>query len=178
MVLQMKFSNPYLIVGILVLLVIGQSYPASGQAVQIANHVVINEVELNPTGDYTKSPLQWVELYNPTSSPVNIGGWSIGATTGLQQTYTISLGTSIASHQFIVYNYVANWLPTAGAIMQLTGTDGTIIDQTPPLTDTQGDSNTWQRIYDGLDTGSPSDWTFKTGTPGTSNGAASDNYSH
>ncbi|MGA9230380.1 MAG: hypothetical protein WBV92_09540, partial [Nitrosotalea sp.] len=54
----------------------------------------------------------------------------------------------------------------------LTGTDGTIIDQTPPLTDTQGDSNTWQRIYDGLDTGSPSDWTFKTGTPGTSNGAA------
>ncbi|MGA9229758.1 MAG: lamin tail domain-containing protein, partial [Nitrosotalea sp.] len=108
----MKFSNPYLIVGILVLLVIGQSYPASGQAVQIANHVVINEVELNPTGDYTKSPLQWVELYNPTSSPVNIGGWSIGATTGLQQTYTISLGTSIASHQYIVYNYVANWLPT------------------------------------------------------------------
>ena len=128
------------------------------------------KLSLNPSGDYTKSPLQWVELYNPTSSPVNIGGWSIGATTGLQQTYTISLGTSIASHQFIVYNYVANWLPIAGAVIQLTGSDGTIIDQTPPLTDTQGDSNTWQRIYDGLDTGSPSDWTFKTGTPGTSNG--------
>ena len=172
MVLQMKFSIPYFIAGVLVLLVFGQSYTASGQTVPIANHVVINEVELNPVGDSTALPLQWVELYNPTNSPVNIGGWSIGATTGLQRAYTVSLGTSISSHQFIVYNYVANWLPQAGAVIQLKGSDGTIIDQTPPLTDTQGDGNTWQRLYDGYDTGSQNDWVFKSGTPGSSNGAA------
>ncbi|HEX5457385.1 MAG TPA: lamin tail domain-containing protein [Candidatus Nitrosotalea sp.] len=166
----MKFANPYAIVGILVLLVIGQSYAASGQTVSIANHVVINEVELNPPSDDTKSPAQWVELYNPTSSPVNIGGWTVGATTGLKQAYTISAGTTIQSQQFIVYHYVPIWFPHAGAVIQLKGPDGTIIDQTPPLSDTQGDGNTWQRIYDGLSTGSQSDWVYKGGTPGFSNG--------
>jgi len=171
MVLQMKYSTQFFIAGILVLLVIGQSYAASGQSIPIAGHVVINEVELNPVGDYTKLPVQWVELYNPTSSPVNIGGWTIGATTGLQQAYTVSLGTSIQPQQFIVYHYVPLWLPQAGAIVQLKSSSGTIIDQTPPLTDTQGDGNTWQRMYDGYNTGSQSDWVFKTGTPGFSNGS-------
>src|SRR5579864_2760060 len=166
----MKYSNPYIIAGILILLVVGQSYAASGQTVSIANHVVVNEVELNPVGDYTKLPLQWVELYNPTSSPVNIGGWTIGATTGLKQAFTISAGTTIQSQQFIVYHYVSLWLPSAGAVIQLKGSDGTIIDQTPPLTDTQGDGNTWQRLYDGLSTGSQSDWVYASGTPGFSNG--------
>jgi hypothetical protein len=166
----MKYSNPYLIVGIVLLLVIGQNYAANGQTSTIANHVVINEVELNPIIDDTKSPAQWVELYNPTSSPVNIGGWTIGATTGLRQAFTISTGTTIQSQQFIVYHYVPIWFPHAGAVIQLTGSNGTLVDQTPPLSDTQGDSNTWQRIYDGLSTGSSSDWTYKMGTPGFSNG--------
>jgi hypothetical protein len=170
MVLKMKYTGIYSIAGILILLVIGQSYVASGQTVLIANHVVINEVELNPISDDTKSPAQWVELYNPTSSPVNIGGWTVGATTGLKQVYTISAGTTIQSQQFIVYHYVPIWFPHAGAVIQLKGPDGTIIDQTPPLSDTQGDGNTWQRIYDGLNTGSQNDWAYKSGTPGFTNG--------
>ncbi|MHB8601884.1 MAG: lamin tail domain-containing protein [Nitrosotalea sp.] len=166
----MKYTNPYAIAGILLLLVIGQSYAASGQTVSIANHVVINEVELNPQSDDTQSPAQWVELYNPTNSPVHIGGWTVGATTGLKQAYTISTGTTIQSQQFIVYHYVPIWFPHAGAVIQLKGPDGTIIDQTPPLSDTQGDGNTWQRIYDGLSTGSQNDWAYKSGTPGFTNG--------
>ncbi|MDE1768954.1 MAG: lamin tail domain-containing protein [Thaumarchaeota archaeon] len=166
----MKYSNPYFIAGILVLLLIGSSYSASAQTIPIANHVVINEIEINPPGDYIHQPLQWVEIYNPTNSPVSIGGWTIGATTGLKQAYTISTGTVIQSQQFIAYHYVANWLPTAGAVVQLTSSTGTIIDQTPPLTDQQGDGNTWQRIYDGYDTGTQNDWIFKAGTPGSSNG--------
>ncbi len=170
MVLQMKYSSPYLIVGILVLLVLGQSYAANAQTLSFANHVVVNEVEVNPAIDDTKSPAQWVELYNPTSSPVNIGGWSIGATTGLRQAFTISAGTTIQSQQFIVYHYVPIWFPHAGAVIQLTDSTGTVIDKTPPLSDTQSDGNTWQRIYDGLSTNSTSDWTYKIGTPGFSNG--------
>ena len=166
----MKYTNPYFIAGILVLILIGQSYVASGQTVSIANHVVINEVEVRPSGDFTSLPLQWVELYNPTNAPVNIGGWTIGATSGLKQIYTIPSGTIIQSQQFIVYHYVQLWFPTAGAIIQLKDSGSTIIDQTPSLTDQQGDGNTWQRIYDGYDTGSQYDWILKSGTPGFSNG--------
>ena len=166
----MKYSNPYFITGILVLFLIGQSYTASAQTVPIANHVVINEVELHPAGDDTKYPIQWVEVYNPTGTPVNIGSWAIGATTGLKQTYIIPSGTTIQSQQFIVYYYVPLWFPHAGAIVQLKNVNGTIIDQTPPLTDQQNDGNTWQRIYDGYNTGSQNDWVYKSGTPGFSNG--------
>ena len=152
------------------MLVIGHNYTASGQTSSIANHIVINEVEVNPFGDDAKLPIQWVELYNPTNSPVNIGGWTVGATTGLKQAYTISAGTTIQSQQFIVYNYVPIWFPHVGAVVQLKGVNGTVVDQTPPLTDTLADGNTWQRIYDGYNTGSTSDWAYKSGTPGSSNG--------
>ncbi|MDE1727886.1 MAG: lamin tail domain-containing protein [Thaumarchaeota archaeon] len=166
----MKYSSSGLIAGIILLLVIGQSYSVNAQTPTIANHVVINEAEINPAIDDTKFPAQWVELYNPTSSPVNIGGWTIGATTGLRQVYTISAGTTIQSQQFIVYHYVPIWFPHAGAVIQLTNPTGTVIDQTPPLSDTQGDGNTWQRMYDGLSTGSVNDWVYNIGTPGFSNG--------
>jgi hypothetical protein len=42
-------------------------------------HVVINEFEQNPEGpDQGK---EWVELYNPSSREVKIGGWRRGCTT-------------------------------------------------------------------------------------------------
>ncbi|OGY18615.1 MAG: signal peptidase I [Candidatus Chisholmbacteria bacterium RIFCSPLOWO2_01_FULL_50_28] len=49
----------------------------------IANHLVINEVYYDVApgkGDEGDSanPDEWVELYNPTSSPVDIKDWSIG----------------------------------------------------------------------------------------------------
>src|SRR5579885_2807768 len=144
----MKYASPYAIIGTIVLLVLGQSYAASAQTISIANHVVINEIELNPLTDDTKFPAQWVELYNPSSTPVNIGGWTIGATTGLKQVYTIPSGTTISGQQFIVYHYVPLWFPHVGAVIQLKGSNGTVVDQTPSLSDTQGDGNTWQRMYD------------------------------
>jgi hypothetical protein len=170
MVFQMKYLGLCLIAGIVALLAFGHGYSANGQTIPIANRVVINEVELNPAIDDTKFPAQWVELYNPTSSDVNIGGWTIGATTGLKQVYSIPSGTSISSHQFILYHYVPIWFPHAGAIIQLKNSSGTVIDQTPSLSDSLSDGNTWQRVYDGYDTGSQNDWVFKTGTPGSSNG--------
>jgi hypothetical protein len=132
---------------------------------------VINEADTNPQGDDTKYPIDWVELYNPTGSPVNIGGWTISATTGLKQTLMIPANTMIQSKQFLVFTDGPLWFPHAGAVIQLKSSDGTVIDQTPSLSDFQGDSNSWQRIYDGYDaTGTISDWVFKLGTPGSSNG--------
>jgi len=137
----------------------------------MANHVVINEADINPAGDDTKYPIDWVELYNPTSSPVNIGGWTISATSGLKQTLTIPANTMIQSKQFLVYTSGPLWFPHAGAVIQLKSSDGIVVDQTPSLSDFQGDSNSWQRIYDGYEsTGAISDWVFKLGTPGSSNG--------
>ena len=46
--------------------------PAYGQTL---DNVVINEVDINPPGDDFTSISEWVELYNPTDSDVDIGGW-------------------------------------------------------------------------------------------------------
>jgi hypothetical protein len=170
MVVQMRHLRSYSIVSILILFLVVQTCGTFGQAITLANHVVINEADTNPPGDDTKYPIDWVELYNPTSNPVNIGGWTIGATTGLKQTLIIPADTVIPSKQFLVYTSGPLWFPHAGAVIQLKSSNGTIIDQTPPLTDFQGDANSWQRIYDGYYTGSASDWVFKLATPGSSNG--------
>ncbi|MGI0102702.1 MAG: lamin tail domain-containing protein, partial [Nitrosotalea sp.] len=165
----MRYLRSYTIVSFLILILIGQT-SALGQESPIANHVVINEADINPVGDDTKYPIDWVELYNPTSSPVNISGWTIGATTGLQQIYLIPSNTIIQSKQFMLFTYGPMWFPHAGAVIQLKSTGNTIIDQTPPLSDFQGGGNSWQRLTDGYDTGSSSDWVYKTVTPGSSNG--------
>lgn len=170
MVAQMRHLRSYTIVSFLILILIGQTYSALGQAAPIANHVVINEADINPVGDDTKYPIDWVELYNPTASPVNIGGWTIGATTGLQQTYTMPSGTMLQSKQFLLVTYGPLWFPHAGAVIQLKSSSNTIIDQTPPLSDFQGGGSSWQRLADGYETGSSSDWVYKAATPGSSNG--------
>ncbi|MGB6462988.1 MAG: lamin tail domain-containing protein [Nitrosotalea sp.] len=166
----MRYLRSYTIVSFLILILIGQTYSALGQAAPIANHVVINEADINPVGDDTKYPIDWVELYNPTTSPVNISGWTIGATTGLQQIYTMPSNTIIQSKQFMLVTYGPMWFPHAGAVIQLKSASNTIIDQTPPLSDFQGGGDSWQRLADGYDTGSSSDWVYKMATPGSSNG--------
>ncbi len=49
------------------------------------NHVVINEIDINPPGDDAKSVIEWVELYNPTDSKIDIGGWQIASTTNIEK---------------------------------------------------------------------------------------------
>lgn len=170
MVAQMRYLRSYTIVSFLILILIGHTYSALGQEAHVANHVVINEADTNPVGDDTKYPIDWVELYNPTSIPVNVGGWTIGATTGLQQKYAIPSNTIIQSKQFMLFTYGPMWFPHAGAVIQLKSTSNTVIDQTPPLSDSQAGTSSWQRLADGYDTGSSGDWVYKTATPGSSNG--------
>src|SRR5437867_8345943 len=133
MVVQMRHWKSYFIASFLVLVLIGQSYTVMGQTASVADHVVINEVETNASGDDSKLIIQWVELYNPTSSPITIGGWSIGATTGLRHYYTIPSDTIIQSQQLLVYPYGPLWFPYTGAIIQLKDSNATVVDETPPL---------------------------------------------
>ena len=70
-----------IIVGIFAILVLGRNYTYRiSQTDSLADHVVINEVEINPTWfGYCFIPIEWVELYNPTDEPVDISGWKISS---------------------------------------------------------------------------------------------------
>ena len=65
-----------------VLLLAGILAPAYAAS---TDHVVINEVDINPPGDDSKSISEWVEIYNPTDSDVDLGGWNIASTTILKK---------------------------------------------------------------------------------------------
>lgn len=52
---------------------------------QISENVVINEIDINPPGDDSAAVSEWIELYNPTDSDVDIGGWEIASTTALKK---------------------------------------------------------------------------------------------
>ena len=145
-------------------------YPVLGQTTTLADHVVINEIDINPPGDDSKSIIEWVELYNPTNSPIDISGWSIASTTLLKKTLKVSDGTIIKPDNFLLYSYQALWFPDVSELVELRDKVGNVIDKTPKITDLKNDLTSWQRIYDGYDTDSDSDWKFDFGNRGQSNG--------
>ena len=153
-----------------VLLLAGSIFPAMGQEQTIADHVVINEVDINPPGNDSQSASEWVELYNPTDSDVNVGGWEIASTTVLRKTMTIPTGTIIPADGFLAYSYQNVWFTDVSEVVQLRDASGVVIDQTPSISDLKNDFNSWQRIYDGLDTDTSSDWELDFSHPGSTNG--------
>ena len=152
-----------------ILVLVGLVIPASAQS-SITDHVVINEVDINPPGDDSASPSEWAELYNPTDSDVNIGGWSIASTTVLKQTFTIPVGTVIEAGQFLTYSYKTVWFTDTNEVVELRDENGIVVDATPLMSDIKNDFTSWQRIYDGYDLDSADDWKFETSNAGSTNG--------
>jgi len=144
-------------------------YPASAQS-DVSNHIVINEVETNPPGDDSKSPTEWVELYNPTNSKIDIGGWSIASTSVLKQTFVIPSGTVIESGKFLTFSYKPVWFTDNNEIVELRDKNNIVIDSTLLMSDIKNDFTSWQRVYDGVDNDSANDWKFEKSTAGSSNG--------
>ena len=85
----------------------GISTPVYAQT--ISDHVVINEVDTNPFGDDSKSIAEWVELYNPTDSNVDLSGWEIASTTVLKKTLIIPDGTIISPDKFLTFTNTKIW---------------------------------------------------------------------
>ena len=137
---------------------------------QSSENVVINEIDINPPGDDSASVSEWVELYNPTDSDVDIGGWQIASTTVLKKTMTIPPGTIIEPGQFLTYSYQSVWFTDANEYVELRDENQVVIDKTPALSDIQNDFTSWQRLYDGYDFDASGDWMFVTSTAGSSNG--------
>jgi hypothetical protein len=131
-------------------------------------HVVINEVELSPPE--TDYGTEWVELLNPATSPVNIGGWTISTTAGVTVTVTIPQGTIIQPEGYFVYTHYTQWLDNSNECVVLRDASHSEVDRTPVLSDSANDANSWSRYPNGVDTDSSADWRFQLSTKGGSNG--------
>jgi len=151
-----------------IFLLVGIIAPAYAQT--SSDNVVINEVDINPPGDDSATVSEWVELYNPTDSDIDLGGWEIASTTVLKKTMTIPAGTIIKPGQFLTYSYQSVWFTDSSESVELRDENGIIIDKTPMISDTQNDFTSWQRIYDGYGFDSSDDWKFATSSLGSSNG--------
>ena len=137
---------------------------------QSANHVVINEIDINPPGDDAKSIAEWVELYNPTDSKIDIGGWQIASTTILKKTMIIPTGTFIEPGKFLTFSYQSLWFTDTNELAELKDKTGVVVDRTPLLSDMKNDITSWQRTSDGYDLDNVYDWKFAISTAGSSNG--------
>ena len=158
----MHMKNPCLFGLMAILLLGGTITPALSQS--SPDSIVINEVEINPTNG-----AEYVELYNPTSQPIDISGWFISPST-IWKKFEIPSNTIIESESFLGFTHSAHWFKDFGDTISLTNNLGELIDITPLLVDENDDSDSWQRSVDGLDTDSVSDWELKRMTPKSSNG--------
>ncbi|MDC0070038.1 lamin tail domain-containing protein [Nitrosopumilus sp.] len=153
--------TPLLVIFAVLITVI--SVPAYGEL--ITNHVVINEVDTNPFGDDSLAISEWVELYNPTDSDVDMSGWEIASTTVLKKTFTIPDGTIISPEKHLTFTYAKVWFTDSSESIELRNTSGDVVDKTPLISDLKNDFMSWQRSYDGH-----TDWEFSLGNAGGSNG--------
>lgn len=142
--------------------------PASAQS--SSEHIVINEVDINPPGDDSKNISEWVELYNPTNSKIDLSGWQIASTTVLKKTLTIPTGTFIEPGKFLKYSYQTIWFTDVSESVELRDETGNVIDKTPLFSDLHNNFYSWQRIYDGYDNDSINDWKFAISNAGSTNG--------
>ena len=145
----------HLLILLSAILVAGLFVPAHAQT--ISDHVVINEVDTNPFGDDSQSISEWVELYNPTDSDVDLSGWEIASTTILKKTFTIPDGTIISPGDFLLYTHQTIWFTDSNESVELRNSDGIIIDKTPLITDLKNDfsidlygTNVGEKIYQSI----------------------------
>jgi hypothetical protein len=102
----------------------------------VPGEVMMNEVFSRGTA----GNLDWVEIYNPSSLPINIGGYKIydpGGQTGVKEKKTIPAGTIVPAKGFFVVVTDTNsnaavsdgfGLSSAGEQVWLENATGTLID--------------------------------------------------
>ena len=131
-----------------------------------SDHVVINEIEQNPSG--TDAGNEWIELYNPTTSDVNLDGWKVSTVHGV--TVTVTLYGTIPAKGYFCYTHTKQWLDNEYESVILRDPLWNEIDRTPYLSDTYNNYRSWQRYPNGIDTNSDPDWKYQPSTKGYSNG--------
>ena len=95
--------------------------------------IMINEFLPSPSGDIKK---EWVELYNPTTSDVDIGNWIIDDEKDASvYQYIIPEGTTVNAGGFIVFNLTTNVLNNGGDEVRLIDDLGSLVDSYGYTTD-------------------------------------------
>jgi beta-lactamase superfamily II metal-dependent hydrolase len=147
--------------------------PAAASTTAANNEILINEVELNPAG--TDSGAEKVELYNPSTSAVDLNGWTISSTAG-RTSVTIVIGegttttTTIPPGGYLIVSDgdSQQWLDnTGGEVIELRNDSGILIDNVGPFSDIANDDATWQRSVDRGE--EERNWVFSSGTLGDAN---------
>src|SRR5918996_6516772 len=124
--------------------------------------VMINEIELNPPGEYDEGK-EWIELYNPTDDDINISNFEI-STSSESATIKLPPDAIIEAGETYVIELEEQILSNTVDSLVLTNATGNIHDRTPSLVDRSDDDRTWQRIPDGNN-----EWQFEENTQGNAN---------
>ena len=128
----------------------------------------VNEFEFNPPGPISEN--QWIELYNPGETLLDLSGWLIKST-GLGKTVSIPGGFVIEPNNYVVIPFRSVPFDTENESIVLLTPDAVDVDRTPTLSDLEDDDRTWQRFPNGIDTDTPADWSFRNSTFRLPNGA-------
>jgi len=151
----------------------------------LPDHVVINEVEVNPRG--SDNGTERIELFNPFKANASVDGWAISVySNGTLGNRTFVLGVSnstIPPRGYLVVALANESLDDVGCRLTLTNPNGFEVDSTPWLKEPPGalvgnetvpqtgSGSTWQRSPNAADANLSLDWTFRQGTLNASNGA-------
>ena len=136
---------------------------SSPSSLTTSQALLINEIELNPPGEYDEGK-EWLELYNPTGVDINIGNFQI-STASESATIKLPPDAIIEAGQTYVIELKEQILSNSVDSLVLANAAGDILDRTPSLVDRSDDGHTWQRIPDGNN-----EWQFVENTEGNSNG--------
>ncbi|OGD52999.1 hypothetical protein A3K80_03605 [Candidatus Bathyarchaeota archaeon RBG_13_38_9] len=132
-------------------------------------NIVINEFESDPPGSDYDVGNEWVELYNPTTSSIDIGNWKIIPTKNETNTIILSEGAIIGAEGYYIVSYSTQFLDNAAEIIILQDSTGNEIDRTPSINDTKNNEGAWVRHPNGIDTNDDIDWIFQESTKGENN---------
>jgi hypothetical protein len=112
-------------------------------AIKSCRHVVINEMDQNPTG--TDSKKEWIELYNPSTECVDIGGWLLANSYSVK-TVSIPAGTVIQPGGYQVINWtnstLINSVPVSVSLLDSSGHE---VDRTIAAKDSKNNNLCWAR---------------------------------
>jgi endonuclease YncB( thermonuclease family) len=108
-------------------------------------NIMINEIELNPHSNDVD--MEWIELYNPSDSDVNVGDYRIR--TSKSAVIDLPSDAEIKAGETYVIELDRQLLSDIAEILVLESGSGEVVDRSPSFVDRSDDSRTWQRMPDG-----------------------------
>ena len=131
----MHLKNP-LLFGLMAILLLGGTITPGLSQSSFDLQIVINEVETNSAGSDNS---EFVELYNPTSTEIDVSGWSI-VPSSTWKTLEIPDGTIIEPNSFLAFTHVNFWFKDFGETVTLRDVSGNLIDETPLIEDLENNN--------------------------------------